>query len=228
MKIGFIVDFLYRNPTGIAHYSYGIIEAFRKCYPNFEYYYFVPSGVNIKYHHFSFNKKDKIIIPIRSKLISKKTLLWNNLLPPFTRNYNLDYIFNFTSCPHFFNFSQKEVLVIHDLTSVLFPKYHRWQFVLSSRLFFKKNVKNAHKILVNSSTTKKDLINFFPWSDKKTFTLYVPNFVYTEIKEKKVDKVKPYTYILNINTLEPRKNIVRLIDAYEQLKREKKFITLLL
>lgn len=89
------------------------------------------------------------------------------------------------------------------------------------------SVRRAKHVIAISQSTKKDLEKIYHLSPKKITVAYPAlekPIAVSVTKQRKVLKKfsikKPY--ILYVGTLQPRKNVVRLIKAYEQLLLEKK------
>ncbi len=111
------------------------------------------------------------------------------------------------------------VVTIHDLTFELFPGVH--QFI--KRIYFPRMiryaVKHARQVLAVSQSTAQDLAKAIPISQyKTTVTLLAAR---SALSEQSVSS-KPLLpqsapYALFVGTLEPRKNLVRLIQAWGRL-----------
>ena len=121
------------------------------------------------------------------------------------------------TAPFFFKpKSVKVVMTVHDLIPNLYPG---WQ-PLKRRIYFKKVLKyrfnHVDRFVAVSQNTKDDLIRFFNIDEDKIDVIYegVSN------KFNPLDKVIKEDYILGVSTLEPRKNFIRLIDAYLFLKKK--------
>ena len=126
--------------------------------------------------------------------------------------------------PHFLlpagHFS-KLVVTIHD---VLFLDHPEW-FTPTDQTTFRQSVtaatKQADQIITVSEATKLDLIRH-QLSDEKKVSV-IPEGVIPDLpSEEHQARVRanyhlPPTYLLMIGTLEPRKNISRVLEAYEQL-----------
>lgn len=120
--------------------------------------------------------------------------------------------------------SAKLVVTIHDLAFVRFPecftKEQGAQYVRRVRLSCDK----AHMIISDSWSTKKDIVEFFKIPPEK---ITVVPLAAQEIFNRSVDptecsyvldKYKLFgKYILFVGTIEPRKNLVRLFQAYDRL-----------
>ncbi|MDP4835643.1 MAG: glycosyltransferase family 4 protein [Burkholderiales bacterium] len=111
------------------------------------------------------------------------------------------------------------VVTIHDLTFELFPGVHQ----LLKRIYFPRMirfaVKNARQVLAISQSTAQDLAKAIPASrHKTTVTLLAARSALSEQSvAAKPLLPKPAPYALFVGTLEPRKNLVRLIQAWTRL-----------
>lgn len=118
----------------------------------------------------------------------------------------------------------KRVTVIHDLTPIKYPHFHRFHSQLLQRVFLKGILKRANLIIANSRSTLNDVIQYLPSANDKTEYIYLgkdPIFKRTlndELIEEKYDLHQPYC--LYIGTIEPRKNLLTLLKAFEVLKQE--------
>lgn len=115
----------------------------------------------------------------------------------------------------------KRVTVIHDLTPLLFPQYHRWHSQLLQRLFLKRILKKSSLVISNSRHTTQDILRFFPFLAGRVVTAHLG--VGPSLKETTGQAyleqlgLKP-GYWLSVGTLEPRKNGVRLLEAYQRFR----------
>lgn len=120
------------------------------------------------------------------------------------------------------------VVTIHDLSYLHFPELFRKEDLLQLTNWSKYSIEKAAHILVPSQSTKNDIIKNYDIKQEKitvTYegynkTLFKPS-AKTVIKKVK-DKYKIVgEYIIFVGTLQPRKNIEKLIDAFSQIKNSK-------
>jgi len=117
---------------------------------------------------------------------------------------------------------KKQVVTIHDLAFIKFPD-HRGKNI--SHYYLKRTkqaVKKSQKIIAVSQATKKDLINLLHVKSEKIKVIYesVDKIFHRQKIPKTFLKRYPYTkndFILSVCTLEPRKNLSRLVKAYATL-----------
>lgn len=112
------------------------------------------------------------------------------------------------------------VLTVHDLSGYLYPEFHTRKAHLVN-LMYPFFVKKAARIIAVSEFTAKELKNNFPdTSDKITVIHEAPPPEYTPIRDEAIlEKVRnrfslPERFFLFLGTLEPRKNLTNLLDAF--------------
>lgn len=114
------------------------------------------------------------------------------------------------------NLSFPSVVTIHDMTTFLFPD-QRGQEVskrLSERT--KKVLEKAQKIIAISQNTKKDIVKFCQIPREKI--IVTPLAAGSDFKPNKF--LQRQDFILGVGTIEPRKNLKRLILAYAKLPED--------
>ena len=157
-------------------------------------------------------------IPNKIFDFSSRFLGW----PDLGARFKADIVFS----PHFNILAGRtapRVITFHDLSFLHHPDFFSWRQRFWHWLQnIKKQAKVAEKIIAVSEFTKNDLIN----------TLGVPpekiKVVYSGITEDFRPIVGqqsplPNPYILYLGTLEPRKNVLALIKAFNVLKSESAF-----
>ncbi|NNF02193.1 MAG: glycosyltransferase family 4 protein [Bacteroidia bacterium] len=118
--------------------------------------------------------------------------------------------------------SIKRVTIIHDLTPILFPQFHRRTSSLLQRIFLPAILKRTDLIIANSENTKSDICKVYPNVCDKVVRIY-PGVQSIFRPVEAPDVLKNYgiskPYFLFVGTIEPRKNISTLLKAY-QIYRE--------
>ena len=116
------------------------------------------------------------------------------------------------------------VICIMDLAYLKFPELFLPQDIKKLSNWTKYSVKQAVHIIAISENTKKDIISYYG-IDKDRITVAYPGFDSSlsiraddsDIQRVKIKYNLPKKYIIYLGTLQPRKNIIRLISAFEQL-----------
>ena len=115
------------------------------------------------------------------------------------------------------------VVTIHDLTPLILPDAHRLKVRLSFLPFLGSTVRQARRIAVDSKATAEDVQAHFPDSASRVQVVYPgidPVFVPGDseaIAETRQGLGCQRGYLLFSGTLEPRKNLATLLDAWEAL-----------
>lgn len=117
------------------------------------------------------------------------------------------------------------VLTVHDLIFKLFPQHHKrlnyWYLNVAMPLF----VRRADRVIAISETTKRDLMREYGTPEEKISVVYeaaAPHFApppAEQIAEIRARYGLPERYLLTVGTIEPRKNLPRLVEALAALRR---------
>ena len=152
---------------------------------------------------------------------------WNFwTLPLYLRKNPVDIYHTQYITPWFVPRKIKIVTIIHDISFNFFP-----QFIKKSDLIFLKtlipmSLARADKIIAVSEFTKKEIIDYYHIDPKKIECIYnaiaddFSNGVEITEEEKRVVRKKynlPEKFILYVGTLQPRKNIGHLIEAFARI-----------
>lgn len=119
-------------------------------------------------------------------------------------------------------FPGRAMVTVHDLGFKYFPQAHP----PSQRLYLdwttRYSAARAHVILADSQATADDLQRFYGTSSNKIQVVYpgVDKPAIGEIETARRKYNLPERYFLFIGTLQPRKNIARLVQAYALWRRQ--------
>lgn len=113
------------------------------------------------------------------------------------------------------------VATIHDLGFHFFPEAHTRSQRIYLRWSTGHNGRQGRRVIVDSQATKKDLIDIYNLNPAKIDVIYpgidpnlhpISNEDHLTAVQKKYGLIPPY--LLYIGTLQPRKNLSRLVQAY--------------
>ncbi len=116
------------------------------------------------------------------------------------------------------------VLTVHDLAVFLFPETFTFKKRVLQRAALPWLVRHAAAVVTPSENSRRDLLRLMPTDPGKvvvTPLAAAPGLDRTPDAES-VARVRaqlglPSQYVLSVGTLEPRKNVVRLIEAFERV-----------
>lgn len=228
MKIAIIADPLDNQSAGVHIYTKGMVEALIR-YKS-EHNYFL---VREKRDHNLPKNVQQIVVPSFQFIPLFASFRLFILIPLILRLLRVHVVIE---PAHFgpFNLpkSIRRITVIHDLTPLLFPQYHRWHGQILQRLFLKRILKKTNFILTVSQYTAKDLKRIFPFTIPKTTVIppgHDPFFKPTP-DQSGLEKWQIETpYFLSVGTIEPRKNLLILLDAYQRFRdQNESFASLLI
>jgi len=212
-----------KNKTGVGEYTTELLSSVFALDKSNQYFLFYNSaedvsvqipkwtGENIHYVHTRWPNK---LLNISLKLFNwpKLDKLTGQIDVWFAPNLNFTALSKKT----------KFILTVHDLSFEFFPEFS----TLRQRLWHKiinpkKQCQRADTILVPSENTKRDLVDYYKIPAEKIKTIYpgLSSIFANPVSEKEKIKIKynlPQHFILFLGTIEPRKNILGLIDAFEK------------
>ncbi|HXG01055.1 MAG TPA: glycosyltransferase family 1 protein, partial [Bacteroidota bacterium] len=150
-----------------------------------------------------------------------KRLYWNTLRIPQIESLIGSFDIFHSTDPLLPPTRKKSIITIHDLVYLKFPHLVERRVVRWGRQV-RDNVARADAIVVVSSHTKRDVLEFFSVPESKLHVVYPiisPRF--TSVPASGDDEIlaryslqRPY--ILFVATIEPRKNLLCLLQAYDR------------
>jgi glycosyltransferase involved in cell wall biosynthesis len=115
------------------------------------------------------------------------------------------------------------VVTMLDLIFLRFPQYFPVFDRQYYKIMFKKSARQADHIISISQATQFDLVSYFGIDADKISVVY-PAFddMLTPVGSRHLSKIRltyalPKIYVLYVGTIEPRKNILRLAQAFDSL-----------
>ncbi len=232
MKLGLDVSSCYHPRSGVGNYCYQLTKVLLNndvnnqyvLYPLFYTHFMNKVGMPV------FEKTANSITAFRNRqrIYSLQNLLWSPLSPAFVKENQLgdvDVVHSMTfAAPKFRDSKKKLVATIYDLTFITHPQCHQKRNIQVCLQGTKNAIKNADAIIAISNHTKDDLMEYLN-APEELITVthlaagddYVPIDNVSELARIKHKYHLPDKYILFIGSLEPRKNIKTLVEAFARL-----------
>jgi glycosyltransferase involved in cell wall biosynthesis len=108
---------------------------------------------------------------------------------------------------------------VYDMTTRLFPQLHTESNIRHDKYFGESVLKRAKGLIAISNHTRDDAIRLLGLNPDVIEVIYpgVSEEYFTARANQKRRFARPY--LLSVGTIEPRKNVATLLDAYGQLER---------
>lgn len=230
-KIGFDGKRAANNLTGLGNYSRSLIEQLARQFPENKYFVYSPKVKSSKQIDTFFEQEN-----IQLKLPSKSNFLWRSF--NILKDLKHDGIQLFHGLSHEIPFSIqkteiKSIVTIHDLIFLRFPKYYKF---IDRKLYKWKSqsaCKYADKIIAISEKTKADIVEFYEINPEKIEVIYqtCDDSFKTFLDQSVLDKIRlnyklPEKYILNVGTIEERKNLKLIVQALKTVNEDYKLVVI--
>ena len=114
---------------------------------------------------------------------------------------------------------------LYDVTPLLMPEHHTAANVAADRDYTERILKRARGLIAISKNTRNDAVRYLELRPEIITVIYpgVPDAYFTATEEQAAAAAAKYRltrpYVLFVGTLEPRKNIDMLLDAWASLSR---------
>jgi alpha-1,3-rhamnosyl/mannosyltransferase len=118
------------------------------------------------------------------------------------------------------------VVTLHDLAVLRYPETLPLKVRWSLRPFLERSVERAARLVVPSRATAREVEAVFPAARGKLRVIphgVDPEFVPLPAEAVRTERARrgaPAGYFLFVGSLEPRKNVALLLDAWEAIRRE--------
>ena len=213
MKIGITTAFFQNFRAGTWVYTASLLRAFDEMATGDDRFYtvdFLPKPMA------GLRNSEHLTYPVPTGMLAK--IVWPNLvLPRRAAGDGFDLVHATTHYGTFMPCRYRNVITIHDVTPILFPETHGRMQVCYHRHMLPSVLNQADAIITISECSKRDILRLYGISEEKIHVIYhgVSDH-FSTAPDARSDFVQglPEHYILNIGTLEARKNLPRLLEAY--------------
>jgi len=225
MKIGFDAKRAYHNTTGLGNYSRDLIRILSEYYPENQYYLYNTKPKKID----RLSGFNNIIERLPNKWVWKKlSSIWR--LGPVSKQVAEDQVEIYHGLSGEIPKGLKKrdiksVVTVHDLIFMHHPELYK---PIDRKIYFKKfkyAAHNADKIIAISEQTKNDIIQFLEVDASKIEVIYqgCHNVFKEETSLTKKQQLKsklnlPEKFLLNVSTIEPRKNLLSIVKAIKDIE----------
>jgi glycosyltransferase involved in cell wall biosynthesis len=228
LRVGVDIRPFYEPLTGIGWYLYYLLHALAE-HPDVELYLFGDARVTDlgphlhcdlppRAHLCTFDLRGRgEISRIDRAATAAAYVLWMKLIDPdvmFGANYFLPRLHAAVA--------RRRVVTVHDVTYKRFPELLQNETLANLERHMKRELVLSDAVICVSESTRQDVLHFYEADPRRVVTvlsgLSVPAPA-THIPH----PTTPKKYLLFVSTVEPRKNLPVLLDAFEDLKRRGKY-----
>lgn len=231
MNIGFDGKRAANNLTGLGNYSRSLIAHMAKYFPQNQYFVYTPKVKDRpQIKAFAETKGVELKLPETKKMFwrslgVKKQLLKDKIDLYHGLSHELPLGIHRIGIP--------AIVTIHDLIFIRLPQYYGFIDRFIYKLKTKYACKHADCIVAISEQTKRDIVQLFKTDPNKIAVVY--QSCDDSFKLPAADEIKkllkkrynlPGHYILNVGTIEPRKNLLSLISALKTIDESYKLVVI--
>ncbi len=211
MRIGIDARPLSYPLTGIGTYLKHLLDVLQKTDKDNHYYLISNTLIpcRIRNHRWC-----KIEGSIKNKIFS--TIWMQTFAPILVKRHKIDLFFSPRHhLPLMLPKKIKSIVTIHDLIHIRYPETMDKFRLIAERALMRPSLRKADKIIAVSRTTADDIRDCYDVEPDKIHIIHhgVPDLIQGVSKNDR----DPTKYFLFIGTLEPRKNLDRIITAFQHI-----------
>lgn len=217
MRLGFDITPLSVPRSGVGTYTASLLEHLAE-----------GNDTIVPLSHFPHNYRWSNNGGIRPKVVNK-TMWMQFFLRRQLKELDVD-VCHFTNSVAPLWLSCPSVVTIHDMTLWLFPSYHPRRRLAAMRPIIPFAARQARGIITVSYSTKEDIVNLLGVAPEKVTVIYeAPGKAFRPVADaQELENARrqfhlPERFLLHVGTLEPRKNLVRLLEAFARLRHRRGF-----
>lgn len=197
--------------VGVSNYTYQLLLYFKK-----------KANENLQFIVF-LKEKNEPDMPKENKFFRYQIIpakfLWSQIFLPLSLlKIKLDLFFSPAHyAPRFVKIPY--VVTIHDLSFFRYPEDFRKRDLLKLIFWTNYSIKQAKKIIAVSQTTKKDIMKIYQIPEEKVKVIYNG---YEKSRSRTGHWLSniPKKYFLYVGTLQPRKNLSTLVNAFNFFQKK--------
>lgn len=223
MRIGFDSKRLFHNATGLGNYSRDLLRILYHYYPENEYVLYNPKPTEA---YADFLQKINYLERNPKGLWRNFKSLWRSYgVKNQIRKDQLDIYHGLSGeLPLGISTQVKTVVTVHDLIFMRYPELYQPVDRRTYFLKFKSAAKRADLVVAISEQTKNDIVDFLQINPEKIRVIYQgcapvfkENFSLEEMQQVKKKFSLPDQFVLNVGTIEPRKNALLIVKAIKNI-----------
>jgi glycosyltransferase involved in cell wall biosynthesis len=231
MTIAVEAQSLVGSRTGVAYYLQNLLLRLAHLNPQTDY-----EAVTFNF----FWRKRRILFPNKPGNLREREigllpgrlygfLLKRNRVPPIDLLAGRPDLFFFPNFVKYPLARARSVVTVHDLTFIRYPEYVEAKNLAYLRQFVSTSLARADRVIAVSHSVRREILDVFRLSEDRVVA--VPHGVDRSVFRSPAREdatavlrrhgLEGVPYILALGTIEPRKNLPRLLEAYARLPQRK-------
>lgn len=219
MLIGFEASALRGYKSGVGYYTENLLGSIMRVAPEHDYVLFSNREMNDAWQRLGSERLyDRRYFPVRA--------LWMQAMLPGSLSDVHPDVCHFTNYLAPLSCECAQIVTIYDMTVFITPRYHNFKKLVLDRTLIPMVARRADAIITVSNSARYDILRHLkvPREKVKVITGAVSSHFRPVTDQAKLDAVRAkyglhQPFILYVGTIEPRKNITRLIRAFAHLKK---------
>lgn len=221
MRIGINGRFLMTKQTGVQRAAFNMVSSLIKIDRTNEYILFT-GNQELEKADWDYPNVKIISSDLRHGETLRNVIWEQTTLPMLAKKHKVDILHSPANMAPIF-YKGKSIVHIHDLCFIVNPQWYSFSFRNWYRFVIPRIVKKATKVITNSNNSRNDLLQYCPLSVDEIVMIYWAvddSFLRRALeKQNDIDRQRD-NYILYVGSLEPRKNIKMLVDAYVLFRKK--------
>ncbi|WP_291855912.1 glycosyltransferase [Marinilabilia sp.] len=225
MRIAYDAKRVYHNFTGLGNYSRDLIRILKQFFPRNQYLLYNPKAS--KKHVFDVDNKHVVEIRPKGKFFKLFPSVWRQFKIVNDLKRDGVKLFHGLSGEIPTGLKQhgiKSMVTVHDLIFLRFPKFYSFFDREIHTIKARHSTRNADVVVAVSEQTKNDVVEFFGVDPSKIRVIYqgCQDIYKQKFPAEEIERVRkkynlPEQYLLNVGTIEERKNILLGVKAIKDL-----------
>lgn len=223
MRVGLDISPLCQSQWGGVHYYIdAVVQTLVEQYPDDELVLFgvMPRALKPRMAASSYDEYEQVtsrFIGLPARFFWPGVQWWQRLGWPSVESLGIEldvwHSFDWFSLPS----TAPQTLFVFDVTPELFPEWHGSANRRVHEAFLKYGISRSEQVFVLSQATQRDVSQLFGISHDAMTVVY-PGMRLPEVQPIESASLDlPEAYFLFVGTIEPRKNVGRLLEAYRAL-----------
>lgn len=219
MRIGINGRFLVAKQTGVQRAAYNLVKTLVTIDKRNEYFLFTSEE---QVHREEWKLANVTVVASTIKAgRNLRNHWWEQFeLPRLAENYRIDILYSPANIAPL-RYQGKQVLAIYDLCFMVNPMWYSYSFRTAYNFIIPRLARKVNRVITNSNNSRNDLIKFCGINSDKVHLVYLAaDEVFTTDTPDMPHTIENLSgnMILYVGSLEPRKNIKTLLNAYNLMR----------